>query len=1005
MKNQNTLLALVVAMLLSFCHSAIAVTYTVNSLADPGTGSANSGSLRYCINQANATAGLHTISFTGLAAGGTITLNSELPAITRGSVILDATTTTGYVANQPGIHIDATGLNYGFLVTNAPQVKFYGFEIFGADIGIHIGDDFCDGFVIGDVNKRNFINRCSSWQIKVTGADNGMIRNNYIGCNTAGTAGYSSTGSGIFLVDGANETLVGGSSAGQGNLIAGGTGAAVYIGDYFGAPSSGSSRNVFYGNTFGGSGTDMAWWSWVFWVDGNSDENVIGGIQSGEGNVMRFGTNGNTANGYGNLVIGINESNATGNNIQGNDMHGAYGNGIVLASGSNNSQAKPVINAQNGNILSGTSSPNAVIDLYRGSYENSVYGNCKGAEYITSTLANGSGDWQVNLSSYSQFNDSMVVATATDANNGTSEFSDCFGPLQLQAGASPVCNSGGNVVIFSNYDGGFLNINVDQNIPNLKVGITTYEKTQITFSGPYVGNITEVIYAGYDGQNNHCTPSPAGTSISGVPSNITTIYTVNTNLAAASLQDSDGYPYIICSYTCDTSVVPGGCNTPEQIVHYYLTEFGGTLYSHFTQYGCWGGTYSISNGGNCCAAANILGCPAPGAAGAITGSTSVCSGQNSINYSISAVANATGYNWTLPTGASIISGSGTNQITVNFGNNATSGTVSVTPTNNCGNGTTATLSVSVTATPVAGAIQSTPSFICEGDSAVLTLSGSSHPIEWQSSVNSSNYSPVAGATDTTLKSNITQSTYYRAIAKNGSCADTSLVYQLVVHPLPTSPALSSTDTLICSGDSSEICINGSFAAYQWNNGDTSSCIFAGQAGGYWATVTDQNGCSNLSGRQNISVNPVPSVSIILSGDTLASLPAAAYQWLKDGVEISGATGQVYVAQEGGLYTLQITDANGCKAVSAPIVITGLMEYEEHVLTIFPNPTNEDFFSLSFSEDWLHSNLEIFDGNGRLIWQQTIREINMSVTTPLSKGIYLLRIQSDKASVTRKLVRL
>lgn len=1005
MKKSYTLPYLCMTFFVLLFGSVQAVTFTVNSLADPGTGSGTSGSLRYCINQANATAGLNNIVFTSLAAGSTITLGSDLPAITRGSLVLDATTVSGYVVNQPGIRIDATGMNYGFLVTNAPQIKFYGFEIFGANIGIHIGDDFGDGFIIGDVNKRNFINRCSDWQIKITGADNGIIRNNYIGCNNSGTAGYSATGSGIFLVDGANETLVGGSTTGQGNLIAGGTGAAVYIGDYFGAVPSGGSRNVFYGNTFGGIGTDMAWWSWIFWVDGNSDENVIGGTQSGEGNTMQFGTNGNSANGYGNLVIGINEANATGNNIQGNNMHGAFGYGIVLASGSNNSQAKPTIDAQNGNILSGTSSPNAVIDLYTGSYENSVYGNCKGAEYITSTVANGSGDWQVNLSSFSQFNDSMVVATATDANNGTSEFSDCFGPLQIQAGASPFCNSGGNVVIFSNYDGGFLNINVDQNIPNLKVGITTYEKTQITFSGPYVGNITEVIYAGYDGQNNHCSPSPSGTSISGVATNIATIYSTNTNLADASLQDNDGYPSIICSYTCDTSVVPGGCNTPEQIVHYYLTEFGGTLYSHFTQYACWGGTYNISNGGNCCAAANILGCPAPGAAGTISGSQTICAGQNGVNYSITPVANATGYNWSLPTGASIASGINTNQIIVNFAPNAASGSISVTPTNSCGNGPSASLSISLSQIPNAGILSAQPGSICEGDSSFMTLAGSSDTIHWQFSLNGSNYSPVGGASDTSLKTSTTQSTYYRTVAQNGSCTDTSQAYQLVVHPLPVSPLLTSSDTLICSGDSTEICINSSFTAYLWNNGDTSSCIFATQAGGYWATVTDNNGCSNTSGRKNIGVSPVPSVSIIVSGDTLSSLNAAAYQWLKDGLEIPGANSQVYVAEGSGLYTLQITDANGCRAVSAPVTISGLIQYGEHVLTIYPNPTAEDFFSISISEDWLQSNLEIIDGNGRLILRQAIQHTSLNIPLHLSKGIYFLRIHSDKATVTRKLVRL
>ncbi|MEY3153196.1 MAG: hypothetical protein RLZZ333_1793, partial [Bacteroidota bacterium] len=34
------------------------------------------------------------------------------------------------------------------------------------------------------------------------------------------------------------------------------------------------------------------------------------------------------------------------------------------------------------------------------------------------------------------------------------------------------CNPNGNLFVFSNYDGGILTINVDQNIPNLKIGMS-----------------------------------------------------------------------------------------------------------------------------------------------------------------------------------------------------------------------------------------------------------------------------------------------------------------------------------------------------------------------------------------------------------------------------------------------------------------------------------------------------------------------------------------------------
>lgn len=168
--------------------------------------------------------------------------------------------------------------------------------------------------------------------------------------------------------------------------------------------------------------------------------------------------------------------------------------------------------------------------------------------------------------------------------------------------AQSFCYPGGNVIIYSNYDGGYLNIDVNENIPDLKIGITTYEKCAVNISGLYAGNVTEVIYAGYNGDNDHCNPTLPTTSISGVPDSITSIIL----FPPVTWPNSNGYYYIICNYSCDSANSQGGCNTPDQVAHYYLTQFGGLLYFHYTQYGCWSGTHHVSDGGNCCIGASII---------------------------------------------------------------------------------------------------------------------------------------------------------------------------------------------------------------------------------------------------------------------------------------------------------------------------------------------------------------------------------------------------------------
>jgi len=99
----------------------------------------------------------------------------------------------------------------------------------------------------------------------------------------------------------------------------------------------------------------------------------------------------------------------------------------------------------------------------------------------------------------------------------------------------------------------------------------------------------------------------------------------------------------------------------------------------------------------------------PGAAGTITGQASVCQGDNA-SYYITAVPTATGYTWSLPPGATITTGDNTTFIDVAFSSSASSGNVSVVPTNACGNGTASpNFAVTVATTPPA---------------PVITLSGS-----------------------------------------------------------------------------------------------------------------------------------------------------------------------------------------------------------------------------------------------------------------------------------------
>lgn len=128
----------------------------------------------------------------------------------------------------------------------------------------------------------------------------------------------------------------------------------------------------------------------------------------------------------------------------------------------------------------------------------------------------------------------------------------------------------------------------------------------------------------------------------------------------------------------------------------------------------------------------------PAAAGTITGPAQPCAGSTGNIYSIASVNGATSYNWTIPAGAAITAGSGTNSITVTMG--TTGGNVTVTPVNACGNGTSATLGVTISGTPgIAGTI-SGPATPCAGST------GNVYSIAAVTGASSYNWTLPAGAT-------------------------------------------------------------------------------------------------------------------------------------------------------------------------------------------------------------------------------------------------------------------
>jgi gliding motility-associated-like protein len=237
-------------------------------------------------------------------------------------------------------------------------------------------------------------------------------------------------------------------------------------------------------------------------------------------------------------------------------------------------------------------------------------------------------------------------------------------------------------------------------------------------------------------------------------------------------------------------------------------------------------TYTVTATDNgCTGTATIQVNVNPTPAAAITGNTTICTGQ-------STTLTATGsgsYSWN--TGAT------TNTITVSP-TNTTTYTLSVT-----NNGCTGTATQTVTVVPpVVAAI--TGSNICLGESATLTASGGTFYV-WNT-----------GATTSSITVSPTSTSSYTVAAAVGSCVDTAS-YTVTVNPIPV--ATVSPDITINYGNSTNLSSSGG-GSYSWTPPNGLSCTTCQnpiasptEPTQYCVTVTNSGGCSD-SACMNIKVD-------------------------------------------------------------------------------------------------------------------------------------------------------
>ncbi|THU40286.1 T9SS type B sorting domain-containing protein [Niastella caeni] len=270
----------------------------------------------------------------------------------------------------------------------------------------------------------------------------------------------------------------------------------------------------------------------------------------------------------------------------------------------------------------------------------------------------------------------------------------------------------------------------------------------------------------------------------------------------------------------------------------------------------------------------------------ISGKKVACT-NSTIEYSVPALAGAT-YNWTVPAGWTINSGSNTNIINVTVGSNG--GVITNREVNGCAD-LTATIAVTTSPPTVAGRVMDDTT-ICAGiNNCPLSVADEVGAVlKWISSTDGITWNEIAVTADNYTAQNLSTTTRYAALVQNGSACniDTSAAALITVDPKTLGGAVSPTNTNVCLGENvnpalSLVNYRGSVLNWQlsydnsnWNNITPVNNSDSYQAGAvtrttYYRALLKSGVCpADTSGLATVRFFnvPVPAASIVPDSSTI-----------------------------------------------------------------------------------------------------------------------------------------
>lgn len=206
---------------------------------------------------------------------------------------------------------------------------------------------------------------------------------------------------------------------------------------------------------------------------------------------------------------------------------------------------------------------------------------------------------------------------------------------------------------------------------------------------------------------------------------------------------------------------------------------------------------------------------------------------------------------------------------------------------------------------------------------------------------------------------------------------------------------------LCAGDS-----NGSITitptgegpfTYAWSSGGSAMTESGLAAGNYSVTVTDGNGCAT---QQTVALSNPPPLegtitpidddgTVLLSASVWGGTGAYSYSWS------NGSTESITAPAWSGVYSVTVTDGNGCELVLT-FTYVGIVEGAARAVLLYPNPCSAQLTVQGASPG---SRIRLYDAMGRVLLDaRSIGERQTLDVSAFAPGAYVCEIEGKRRTV-------